>query len=138
MFNVTLSNYLVESMRTKGAGFTSRTWINSECMAYLEKLDDGITIYSNGSDAIMFWLNKDALPIPAKIFPGTRLPNENFDKDFALIQTNVDKGDAIVVFFTELSVRWYLPSKSEFGNTYKLPILHLLRDGIIYGYDESN
>ena len=40
---------------------------------------------------------------------------------------------ALVVYLDKITWRWYLPSKDELENVYKLPVLVRLEDGVIYG-----
>ena len=42
---------------------------------------------------------------------------------------------AVLVYLDKITWRWYLPTKDELNNVYKLPVLIQLDDGTIYGIE---
>lgn len=116
-----------------GSGFTSRMWASSESIEYVKTLSAARITYSNGIDAIYFLAGREALRIPAKDDPTGRKNNPEFERDINAMRNDVMQNRAVVLYLDKITWRWYLPSKDELENVYKLPILVRLEDGVIYG-----
>ena len=116
-----------------GSGYTSREWFGSESIEYVRTLSEAKTTYSNGVDAIYLLTSKHAVRIPAKVDPTRGKSNVEFDRDISAMRNELMQNRALVVYLDKITWRWYLPSKDELENVYKLPVLVRLEDGVIYG-----
>ncbi len=118
-----------------GSGFGSRAWAGSKTIAYLKNSSEVRTTYSNGIDAVYFLTKKEALRIPAKIDPTTGKSNLDFEREINSMRFELRHNRAVLVYLDKITWRWYLPTKDELNNVYKLPILSQLDDGTIYGIE---
>lgn len=129
----TEANAFIIARHTNGSGYTERVWRDSESIKYVKALPETKIIYSNGVDAIQFLTGREALRIPAKIDPGSRRPNANFDREIEAMENDIMANRAVVIYLDRIDWRWYLPSKEELEQVYKLPLLTRFFDGVIYG-----
>jgi hypothetical protein len=116
-----------------GSGYTSRYWKHSEIIAFLSALPHLRTIYSNRPEAIRFLTGKEAVMIPAKVFPITRRVNEDYEGKLKQMAQECNDGKALIVQFSDVASRWYLPSIEEVESMGRLPILSRVQEGVIYG-----
>jgi hypothetical protein len=119
-------------LRQEGRGYTNRVWRKSETIAYVKSLPGKAVIYSNGPDAIRFLTGKESTYIPRKVSASTLLSNVDFESQIRAMQNDLTRNDAIIVYFDNISARWYLPSKKELENLYRIPVLLRLQDGTVY------
>lgn len=119
-------------LHNEGSGFTSRTWLRSESMAYVKSLPGGTIIYSNGPDIIHFLTGKEAMFIPARVSPVTLLANRNFSPELVAMWDDMAQNQAILVYFDNVTWRWYLPKREELEQ-YDIPVLFRFVDGTVYG-----
>jgi hypothetical protein len=118
-----------------GSGFASRAWAGSKTIEFLKNSSELRTTYSNGIDALYFLTKRDALRIPAKIDPTTGKSNLDFEREINSLRFELLQNRAVLVYLDKITWRWYLPTKDELNNVYKLPILSQLDDGTIYGIE---
>ena len=118
-----------------GSGFASRAWAGSKTIKYLRNSSDVRTTYSNGIDAVYFQTKKKALRIPAKIDPTNGKSNLDFEREINSMRSELLQNRAVLVYLDKITWRWYLPTKDELNNVYKLPVLLQLDDGTIYGIE---
>jgi hypothetical protein len=118
-----------------GSGFGSRAWAGSKTIEYLKNSSAVRTTYSNGIDAVYFLTKKEALRIPAKIDPTTGKSNLDFEREINSMRFELLQNRAVLVYLDKITWRWYLPTKDELNNVYKLPVLSQLDDGTIYGIE---
>jgi hypothetical protein len=116
-----------------GTGFTSREWAGSPSVAYVRSFSENRLTYSNGIDALFILTRKESLRIPAKFDPTGGKNNADFERDINAMRNELMQNRAVVVYLDKITWRWYLPSKDELENVYKLPVLVRLDDGTIYG-----
>jgi hypothetical protein len=116
-----------------GTGFTSREWAGSPSVAYVRSLSENRPTYSNGIDALFVLTRKEALRIPAKFDPTGGKNNADFERDINTVRNELMQNRAVVIYLDKITWRWYLPSKDELENVYRLPVLVRLDDGVIYG-----
>ena len=49
------------------------------------------------------------------------------------VQSSVIQDGALVIYLDQIKGRGYLPSVQELEETYQLPVLLKLQDGVVYG-----
>lgn len=111
-----------------GHGYTSKVWINSDTLHYLSMNADSLscTIYTNGADAIYFWLNREVPASPRKIFGADKT-----------IEISSIRGKwpatptACLVWFSNIR-RKYLFQPEEILQIVDVEQIITLGDGIIY------
>jgi hypothetical protein len=113
--------------------YTSPQWENSETIAYIKALPDGMMFLSNGSDAIGFLSSKQSKFIPQKISPTSLEVNLLYNDEMMAMCQDVHEDRALLVYFTSIDFRWFLASQADIGSTCQLPILRSFADGIIFG-----
>ena len=116
-----------------GSGYASREWAGSGTIEFLKRSADQRTIYSNGVDAVSFLTGKNVERLPFKIDPVSSQTNREFDRQMATLNNDVMQHRALIVFFDTIDWRYYLPSRAELEETYKLPLMVRLDDGAVYG-----
>lgn len=116
-----------------GNGYTGRSWYQSESMAYVRSLPKGAIIYSNVPDAIHFLTGRTAVYyIPRKTRPDHLSTNSHFESELKAMQNEMSQKGAVIVYFDYVTWRWYLPSKEEMEEKYKIPVVLRLGDGTVY------
>lgn len=116
-----------------GEGYSSPVWEHSELLAYVADLPDETHIYSNGPDAIRFFADREATWIPRPVFSGTAEENPHFQQDIERMVEECADGRAVVVYFTNITWRWYILTPEELMSEYDVPVARRLRDGVIMG-----
>ena len=124
----------VVSIHHNGSGYTSRYWRKSASIAYLSRVPETMTIYSNGPDVIRFLTQKKANMIPPKVFAGTRRENARYQGEMSQMIHECEKGNAIIVYLDGITWRWYLPSKEEIESLFSISLAVAIEDGVIYGF----
>jgi hypothetical protein len=116
-----------------GSGYTTQHWRESASLAYLARVPETMTIYSNGPDVIRFLARKKATWIPGKINANTRSENEGYQGQISQMIRDCEKGNALIVYLDRITWRWYLPSKDEIESLFSTPRAVVTEDGVIYG-----
>jgi hypothetical protein len=116
-----------------GSGFSTQMWVGSKSIEYSRTVSPVRTIYSNGVDAIYFLTRREAVRLPAKFDPTGGKNNAEFERDINAMRNDLTQNRAVVIYLDNITWRWYLPSRDELENVYKLPVLIRLEDGVIYG-----
>jgi hypothetical protein len=124
-------------LHNEGSGYTKRIWRNSESIAYVKSLPDGAMIYSNGPDIIHFLTGIKAKDIPAKVNTRTRASNPYLARELRAMRNNLIEKRALIVYLDNITWRWYLPTKKELEDVYKIPVLFRLQDGTVYAIREQ-
>lgn len=119
-------------LRNQGKGYTSITWRSSESIAFIKALPKDSIIYSNGPDVIHFLTQTEAKSLPHKINPGTRAPNPDFELKVEAMRNDLIQNNAMIIYLDKITWRWYLPTKDELQNLYKIPATLWLADGTVY------
>jgi len=81
---------------------------------------------------IGFLTGKKTVMIPREVSTGTREVNEDYEDRMIKRISECREEKALVVYFIEITGRWYLPSIEEVEST-SIPVLSRMQDGVIYG-----
>lgn len=144
--NVRPASFWVSYRHREGEGFTSRAWKDSETVKFVKALPSQMVVYSNAADACYLFTNREAVRLPAKHDPtsasvydtaGARA-NADFESQMAALRDDLINNRALVVYFDRVDWRWYLPAQHELEESYKLPVVMRLADGVVYGVQSEN
>jgi hypothetical protein len=100
-------------VREDGQGYASRAWKESETIARVKNLPAGVTIYSNGYDAIYYLTGRPAIYLPEKTNHNTGRPNEHYETEVEKMRRDLEQGNTVLVYLKALPERWFLPSEAE-------------------------
>lgn len=118
--------------QTDGSGYTSHAWKNSPTIARIRKLPPGILIYSNAVDGIYYLTGRRAFDIPAKTIHGTGQPNPMYDAELQRMRMDLSTNRGVMIYFTTVPERWYLPTESELKERLPLVVTFATADGSIW------
>lgn len=128
----------IASLHDDGSnGYSNKYWKNSSIIKAVKTFPDDLVIFSNGPDAIEMLAGKQSQMIPRKINTDTRFPNENFEPQFKDMLGQIENGRAILIYFSQVGWRWYLPSEQEITGKLPVGILYKSWDGTIWGTAEQ-
>lgn len=125
--------HLASVIQKNGLGYTARQWQESESIAFVRSLPDNVNIYSNGTDVLGFLTGKQVLSIPPKANSGTMMAYPHYDEKIKSMCKDIIENRAFLVYFNQISWRWYLPSQTEIEATCHLPVQQYFGDGTVYG-----
>jgi hypothetical protein len=133
VFHNSIGTYaLARTIHEDGIWYTHREWRTSEVMEFLCFIPEDIPIYSNGPDVISLLLHRESKMIPVKIHSTSRLPNQHFIADIAQMNADLQHNKGLVVYFDNITWRWYIPDKDELQELVDLSLIRRAADGIIY------
>ena len=89
----------VTQLRKGGQGYASFVWFDSEAMAYLRDLPEGMGIYSNQPGPVYLYTNRAGYVLPDLVDPVTGLPREGYEEGSAALKQDVLSGNAVLVLF---------------------------------------
>lgn len=121
------------NINKNGSGYTSRYWNDSQTIACLSDFPEVRVIYSNGPDVIRFLTGKEAVMIPEKLSADTLKKNDGYENEMRRMIRKCKEEGALIVYFNEITWRWYLPSVEEIESSGNLPVLKRVGDGVIFG-----
>lgn len=113
-------------------GFTSRKWHDSELIQYLAALPQGVTIYTNGPDALYIHAGRRARYLPARMDPGSNTPKPGYGRALAEVAYALRDEDAIVAWFDRITWRRYRASPKDLRERMPLRRIEKLADGSIW------
>ena len=128
--------YWISYRHREGEGFTSRAWRNSETVKFLKALPPQTVISSNAADACYLFINREVLRLPAKYDSTNGRDNKDFSAQMEALRDNLNNNHAVVIYFDRINWRWYLPTRNELEDSYKLPVVTRFVDGVVYGPTE--
>jgi hypothetical protein len=134
--NVRPAAYWMSYRHREGEGFTSRAWKESETVKFLKALPSQTVIYSNAADACYLFTKREVLRLPAKYDSTSGRDNADFGAQMIALRDGLNNNHALVIYFDRINWRWYLPSRDELEESYKLPVATRLADGVVYGVQE--
>ena len=135
--NLRPAAYWISYRHREGEGFTSRAWKDSETVKFLKALPAQTVIYSNAADACYVVTKREVLRLPAKFDSTTGRDNADFGTQMEALRDGLNNNHALLIYFDRVNWRWYLPSRVELEESYKLPIATRLADGVIYGVQSN-
>jgi hypothetical protein len=121
------------AIQKNGLGYTALQWQESESIAFIRSLANNVDIYSNGTDILSFLTGNQSLPIPRKTNSTTMMANLHYDEEIKVMCEDIVENKALLVYFNQITWRWYLPSQAEIESTCHLPVLQHFADGTVYG-----
>jgi hypothetical protein len=137
LFSVSVkTNHAISSavdIHNNGTEFTSRDWQHSEIITFLKENRDVRKIYSNGPDVISFLTGMEVAWIPAEESTTSHRLNTNYEEQLNRMLRECREGEALVVYLTKITWRWYLPSIDKIESRGNVPVLRKMHDGVIYG-----
>jgi len=125
---------IIKNFNNGGGGFTGKIWQNSEIIKEINKNHKDRIIYSNGVDVLKFLSNKHIsnLSFPHKSFRMTNKTNKNYAKEMNELVNKKNSDDITIIFFDNLSWRYYYPSREDLEINFNLSEKKEFKDGIIY------
>lgn len=123
---------IISSLEKNGVGFSSREWTHSKTLDYIKDIPVSTTIYTNGPDPIQLYLGRKSIMIPKVIHPLTNKTNPEYVNEMKNMQEHLLDGNAILVFFDNITWRWYLPTIEEVLNKIPLQKVFDSQDGDIF------
>ena len=121
-----------ESVQQNGLGYTSLEWRNSDEIAFVRSLANGVKVYTNGPDVIGYLTTVQSLSLPKKRSPTTLIAIPGYTEEMGSMCQDILENRALLVYFNVIK-RSYLPSQEDIASTCKLPIRKRFADGIVYG-----
>ena len=131
--NVRPAAYWISYRHREGEGFTSRAWRDSETVKFLKALPPQTIISSNAADACYLFINREVLRLPAKYDSTNGRDNNDFSAQMEALRDDLNNNHAVVIYFDRINWRWYLPTRNELEDSYKLPVVTRFADGVVYG-----
>lgn len=89
----------VAQLRKGGQGYASFVWFDSEAMASLRDLPEGIKIYSNQVGPVYLYTDRPGYVLPDLVDPVTGLPRAGYKEGVAALKQNVLSGNAVLALF---------------------------------------
>jgi hypothetical protein len=113
-----------------GLGFNSVSWRQSEMLAHVATLPQGIPIYSNAPEAIYIYTNRPSDRLPAKFQSANHQINTNYQTDLDRMGHVIDANQGVVVYFTTVQ-HDLLPTSQELIQELQLHQDFATSDGIV-------
>lgn len=123
-------------VRQDGQGYASRAWKESETIARVKNLPGGVSIYSNGYDAIYYLTGRAAMYLPEKTNHNTGRRNDNYEAEVEKMRRHLEQGNVVLVYFKRLPERWFLPSEAELVQRLRPRSVEPTEDGSIFSAAE--
>jgi len=82
-----------------GLGYASFQWYDSEAMAYLRDLPEGVSIYTNEPAAVYLYTGRGAKVLPTRYDTATAQERTGYEESLLAVQNDVMQGRAVVALF---------------------------------------
>jgi len=82
-----------------GLGYASFQWYDSEAMAYLRDLPEGVSIYTNEPAAVYLYTDRGARVLPTRYDSATAQERTGYEEGLLSVQNDVIQGKAVVALF---------------------------------------
>jgi hypothetical protein len=106
-------------------------WQEAEIIELVRALPEGLPIYSNGDEAIYFTTGKPAARFPQKFSPFTLKANQGYDLELDGMREILETRGGVIVCFSGITWRGYLPGCDELTSTLPLMVLWTGEEGEI-------
>ncbi len=107
-------------------------WKEAEIIEQIQTLPEGIPIYSNGDEAIYYVTGRPAARLPEKSNPFTLRDNPDYRDEIDRMQEILVEKDGMIVYFSGITWRGYLPSREELEDLFPLSEIWSGEEGVIY------
>jgi len=115
-----------------GEGYADIRWQTSDLLREIPRLPEETEIYSNAPDAIYLVMNRQAREIPRKLSPHTMRRNKDYSLEMKELQDALRRRGAVIVYFSIVGTRGFLPSASELERELALKAVCRSIEGAIY------
>lgn len=82
-----------------GIGYASFQWYDSQAMAYLRSLPDGVSIYTNEPAAVYLYVGRGAKVLPSRYDSATAQERPGFEDGIVSMQNDIRRGAAVMALF---------------------------------------
>lgn len=82
-----------------GIGYASFQWYDSQAMAYLRDLPDGVSIYTNEPAAVYLYTGRGARVLPSRYDSATAQERPGFEDGIVSMQNDIRQGAAVMALF---------------------------------------
>ncbi|NGO55856.1 glycosyltransferase family 39 protein [Allomesorhizobium camelthorni] len=132
--NLARTALFTKSAHELGLGYASGTWAASPVLQAVEKLPEGVPIYSNAPDLIAFRLQRSATYLPARFnhLTGRDDGPKTFYEEMDELRNNLEQANAYVVIVDEINWRDYLIIEKELLLSVPLARIATVPDGRVY------
>lgn len=126
--------HLARYIRVEGMGYTSRSWRDSQAMAFVRSLPQGVALYCDGPEVVRFLTGRQSVRmVPRPASPYSLEPNPTYHQEMlAMCQEILERGGYLVCL-DERSQWPQLPHREDLEVTYRLPVWRRVADATIYG-----
>jgi 4-amino-4-deoxy-L-arabinose transferase-like glycosyltransferase len=121
----------VSTYRKDGLGFASEQWIQSDTLKFVEGMPARFSIYTNGPDAIMVFMDRPAIMFPKMVDPVSGERNDQFPARMREMSKCLSSTDCRVVYFHAIKARWYLPNLEQIRQFLPLKTIYSGKDGVV-------
>ena len=128
----------VRDIYKDGQGYTSTVWQGSELISYLQSVDGDREIYTNGPDALRLWTGRISTMLPGRQDGSTKQPLPEYENQMDQMAAACRSGDALIVYFNNITWRWYLPSVDDLVEMNALPAARTFADGFVWSQDRAS
>ncbi len=124
------NNSIIQHAHQNGIGFYSKTWQQSETIAWISKNAPRALLFSNTPEGIYLNTGISTLALPKKKDLMKNLPNAEYSQQLRNIGDSVASGKAAIIFFTSIA-SLNLPSQEELIDLVSPIESTTLKDGIV-------
>lgn len=114
-----------------GLDFASKEWVQSDTLQWLKNLPKGVIIYTNGPEPIEIYANCFSKMIPRHTHTDSLQKNDNISRDINIMITELSNTNGVIVYFKNITWRWYLPTISQLREVLPLQLVYEGNDSII-------
>ena len=122
------TDQLLTTVQGSGLGFTSRTWMDSQLIQWIEDLDTDATIVTNQAMAVNFLTDFPAYQIPERYDPVKLQARSGYDQEIESLNALLQKPDSYFILFLS-SGDTSEDFKEPFDN---LQLVFSTKDGRVY------
>jgi len=117
---------------SEGLGYASQAWKRSGLIEYIKGMDSRRPIFTNGPDVVYLLTGRAVRMISSRLNPVTRLRNSDYLYELDVMGEKLKEENGVLVYFSGIRWRWYLPSEKELKEHLNLHIFATEENGSIY------